>query len=96
LSWKKDRVAEKVPQVFQMMCCAFSFVYKLGGLEERLLWTLHLTLAQGKPFGFWLVLAVFLPCHMEVLSPRVRLGKRNLESRNPQLGQSGFSLVFLK
>lgn len=77
---KKDGEAEKVPQVFQMMCCAFGFVYKLEDLGESLLWILHLTPAGGKPFGFCLVLAVFLPCHMEVLSPKVGLGKRSLES----------------
>lgn len=77
---KKDGVAEKVPQVFQMMCRAFSFVYKLEGLGESLLWILHLTPAGGKSFGFCLVLAVLLPCHMEVLSPKVGLGKCSLES----------------
>lgn len=27
---RKDNVAEKVPRVFQIMCCTFGFVYKLG------------------------------------------------------------------
>lgn len=27
---RKDSVAEKVPRVFQIMCCTFGFVYKLG------------------------------------------------------------------
>lgn len=83
---KKDGVAEKVPWVFQIMCCAFGFLYKLGELGESICWTLHLTSAGGKPFCFCLVLAVFPPRHVELLSPRIGLGKCSLELWNPRLG----------
>lgn len=81
----------KMPHVFQITCCAFGFLYKLGEPEESLLWTLPLTPAGGKTFCFWLVLAVFLPCHVELLSPRVRLDKCSLKSWNPQLGAERLS-----
>lgn len=75
---------------------SFDFVYKLGGLGESLLWALHLIPAGGKPFGFWLVLAVFLPPTWNSLAQGSGLANAASSHETHSWAQSSFSLVFLE